>query len=83
MLYDVKFLCKHLTNMLFELGKMETEITLAGVYRMFSYVAESLVPSKLFECVIFCLLNLTFFCLLYYRRKRPTNTVDLCRTAYL
>jgi hypothetical protein len=42
----MKFLCKFLTTKVIEMGKMEAEITLAGVDRMFSYVVHLLVPGK-------------------------------------
>jgi hypothetical protein len=56
----MKFLCKFLTTKVIELGKMEAEITLAGVDRMFLYVAHSLVPGKykLFYLFPICILYL-------------------------
>jgi hypothetical protein len=45
-LYDLNFLCNYITNLLMDEGKMETDITLASVDRMFSHVAHHFVSGK-------------------------------------
>jgi hypothetical protein len=54
-LYDLKFLCRYLTNKIVELGRMETDITIAGVDRMFACVAHLLVPGKYRVCFFYFL----------------------------
>jgi hypothetical protein len=58
LLYDLNFLCKYLTSLVKEMGRMETVITLASVDRMFSHIAYDVVSGKFF--LIF-LLTYNFF----------------------
>jgi hypothetical protein len=46
--YDLNFLCKYLTSLVTEMGRMETVITLASVDRMFSHIAYDVVSGKYF-----------------------------------
>jgi hypothetical protein len=60
-LYDLKLLCRYHTNKIVELGRMETDITIAGVDRMFACVAHLLVPGKFFLTFTFYLQFTKFF----------------------
>ena len=60
-LYDLKFLCKYLTKKIIDMGKMETDVTLAGVDRMFSYVAHLLVSGKFLFVFFFRFISLLNF----------------------
>jgi hypothetical protein len=74
LLYDLKFLCKYLTNKLTEMGKMEPVITMAAVDRMFDYIVHEIVGGKLIFFWVFSknILTFCFLCLCLHYTVRYT-----------
>jgi hypothetical protein len=53
MLFDLKYLCSYLTKLIVELGRMEPEITLSSVDRMFGFIAPLVLAGNFFCFFLF------------------------------